>query len=167
MVFYIKPLKNIFKFIIKIIFCFVFCVGLYLLIETLWDGTTTIEMYYLAGFAYIPALILNNLFTYETDFILQCSICSAISTVGEGIVGHICNMNYEIWDYRNLPLSLWDDQINIMFCLVWFLLFFVFIPFLDYIEWQLFGYKKETIPYYKMFGKKRFTIQYIIDFLNK
>lgn len=166
MVFYIKSLKSIFKFIIKLIFCFVFVGGLYLLIETLWDGTTSVEMYYLAGFVSIPALVLNNVFTYDTDFVLQCGICTIIATIGEGITGHICNMDYSIWDYRNLPLSFWDDQINIIFCLIWFVLFFIFIPFLDYIEWQLFGYKKEVIPYYKIFGKKRFDIKRIIDFLS-
>ena len=57
-----------------------------------------------------------------------------------------------MWDYRNLPLSFWNDQINVFFIIMWFVLVATCIIIVDYIEWRLFNYKKDTPPYYKVFG---------------
>ena len=62
-------------------------------------------------------------------------------------------MNYTIWDYRSLPLSFWNDQINLIFFLFWIIIVAIIIPILDYIDWKLFDYKPDTPPYYKVFGK--------------
>lgn len=159
-------MKPFLHFMLKLLFCFALCGGLYLLLETFWDGSTVLEMFYLAGSMSIPALLLNDIFTYETDFLLQCGICTLLATIGEGITGHICNMDYSIWDYRHLPLSFWDGQINLFFCIIWFILFFIFIPILDYIEWQLFEYQKDTVPYYKICQKKIFDWNNIIHFFQ-
>lgn len=159
-------MKHFIQTTLKLLFCFALCGGLYLLLETFWDGSTALEMFYLAGCMSIPALLLNDLFTYETDFLLQCGTCTILATLGEGITGHLCNMNYSIWDYRNLPLTFWDGQINLFFCIIWFLLFAIFIPVLDYIEWQLFGYQKDTVPYYIICKKKIFDLQDVIQFLQ-
>lgn len=117
-------------------------------------------MYLLGGFLGILALLFNNIFTYDTDFLLQCFILTIIATILEGIVGNIVNMDYQIWDYRNLPLSFWNNQINLIFCMIWFVLFFIIIPILDYIEWTLFQYKPDTPPYYKVGSKIRFQFKF-------
>lgn len=146
---------RIIKFVSKLIFTFSFTGGLYLLIETLYRWHTALEMYYLAGFLGLFALLFNNFkwVTYEMDFLLQCSILTVVATFAEGLVGNIWNVNYTIWDYRHLPLSFWNSQINIIFCLAWFALFFICVPILDYIEWKLFKYKPDIPPYYKVFNK--------------
>lgn len=117
-------------------------------------------MYLLGGFLGILALLFNNIFTYDTDFLLQCFILTITATILEGIVGNIVNMDYKIWDYRHLPLSFWNSQINLIFCIIWFGLFFIIVPILDYIEWTLFQYKPDTPPYYKVGGKIRFQFKY-------
>lgn len=121
------------------------------MIETLFRGYSFMEMYYLAGILGIIAYFLNNIFSYEMDFLLQCSICTFIGTLSEGIIGNLINLDYHIWDYRNLPLSFWNDQINLIFICLWFILFLFAIPLLDYIGWKCWNEEK---PYYVLFGKK-------------
>lgn len=152
-------MKKIIKFFLKIIFIFSFSGGLYLLLELIYKQHSDISMYLLAGSLGIVALLFNNIFTYETDFSFQCIMLMLLATLLEGIVGNIVNINYTIWDYRNLPLSFWNNQINLFFCCIWFILFFIIIPLLDYIEWTLFDYKPDVPPYYKIFGKIRFQFK--------
>lgn len=160
-------MKKIIKFTVKALFCYALCGGLYLLLEMGWKKHTALSMFYLAGFVSIPTLLLNDIFTYEMDFLLQCGICTVIATIGEGIVGHIVNMDYKIWNYTSLPLTFWDGQINLFFCCIWFLLFLIFIPILDYIEWKLFDYKPHITPYYRFLGKKRFDLNDILSLLKE
>lgn len=121
------------------------------MIETLFRGYTFLEMYYLAGFLGLLAYFLNNIFSYEMDFILQCLTCTIIGTFGEGVIGNLINLDYHIWDYRNLPLSFWNDQINLIFIGLWFILFTFAIPLLDYIGWKCWN---EDKPYYMILGKR-------------
>lgn len=160
-------MRKIIGLFTKVVFCYALCGGIYVLLETAFKmSTTDISMFYLAGFVSLPALLCNNAFTYETDFLLQCGICTVIAIIGEGITGTIVNSDFGIWDYTNLPLTFWNGQCNVFFCLIWFLLFAIFIPILDYIEWQLFGYKKDVIPYYKIFNRKIFDLGQIVSFLD-
>lgn len=121
------------------------------MIETLFRGYSFMEMYYLAGILGIIAYFLNNIFSYKMDFILQCSVCTIFGTFAEGVIGNIVNTDYHIWDYRNLPLSFWNNQINLIFICLWFILFLFAIPLLDYIGWKCWNEEK---PYYVLFGKK-------------
>lgn len=146
-------MKKIFKTLAKMIFAYALCGGLYLLIEIGFRGYTFLEMYYLAGCVGLIAMFFNNIFSYETDFLLQIFVVSIICTTLEGICGNIYNMDYHMWDYTQLPLSFWNNQINVFFSLAWVLLSAIIIPILDYIDWKLFDYKPFQPPYYKI-GKK-------------
>lgn len=110
----------------------------------------------LAGAIFIDGL--NNLFSYEMDFLLQIFICSTTITVGELIVGLIWNQDYGIWNYTNMPFN-YMGQICLPFYFLWMLLSAIFIPFLDYIEWRVFDYKPETPPYYKICNKVIFRFK--------
>jgi len=149
-----KIIKKIFKFICKCIFAYSFCGGLYLLIEMAFRQRTDLSMFFLAGFIGLFVMFFNNIFTYETDYIIQIIVCTAYSTLMEGFAGNIINYDYHIWDYRNLPFSFWNSQINLMFIGCWMLIIAVIIPVLDYIDWKLFDYLIDIPPYYKVFGKK-------------
>ena len=146
-------MKKVLKVIAKLIFTYALCGGLYLMIEMLWRNHTFLSMFWLAGFLGLFAMFFNNIFSYETDYIIQVLSVSIIATFFEGLFGNIYNMNYTIWDYRNLPFSFWNDQINLIFFLFWIIIVAIIIPILDYIDWKLFDYKPDTPPYYKMFGK--------------
>lgn len=149
-----KIVKKILKFICKCIFAYSFCGGLYLLIEIAFRQRTDLSMFFLAGFIGLFVMFFNNVFTYETDYIIQIIVCTAYSTLMEGFVGNIINYDYHIWDYRNLPFSFWNSQINLMFIGCWMFIVAVIIPVLDYIDWKLFDYLIDVPPYYKVFGKK-------------
>lgn len=110
----------------------------------------------LAGAIFIDGL--NNLFSYEMDFLLQIFICSTTITIGELIVGLIWNQDYGIWNYSNMPFN-YMGQICLPFYFLWMLLSAIFIPFLDYIEWKVFDYKPETPPYYKICNKVIFRFK--------
>jgi hypothetical protein len=43
--------------------------------------------------------------------------------------------------------------------IVWYILVAIIIPILDYIDWKLFDYKKDTPPYYVVLGKKVFQFK--------
>lgn len=155
----IQFFRKIVRFVSKLIFTYSFSGGLYLLIETAWDGSTDLSMYYLAGFLGLLALMINNIFTYETDFLLQITTLTLIGTALEGVIGNTINTDFHIWDYRNMIGSMWNDQINIIFMILWAILFAIIIPVLDYIEYRLFNYKPDCPPYYKIFGKVIFTVK--------
>ena len=146
-------MKKVLKAIAKLIFTYALCGGLYLMIEMLWRNHTFLSMFWLAGFLGLFAMFFNNIFSYETDYIIQVLSVSIIATFFEGLFGNVYNMDYAIWDYRNLPLSFWNDQINLIFFLFWIIIVAIIIPILDYIDWKLFNYKPDTPPYYKVFGK--------------
>ena len=153
-------MKKVLKVIAKLIFTYALCGGLYLIIEMLWRNHTLLSMFWLAGFLGLFAMFFNNIFSYETDYIIQVLSVSIIATFFEGLFGNIYNMNYTIWDYRNLPLSFWNDQINLIFFLFWIIIVAIIIPILDYIDWKLFDYKPDTPPYYKVFGKIIFQFKH-------
>ena len=146
-------MKKVLKVIAKLIFTYALCGGLYLMIEMLWSTHTFLSMFWLAGFLGWFAMFFNNIFSYETDYIIQVLSVSIIATFFEGLFGNVYNMDDAIWDYRNLPLSFWNDQINLIFFLFWIIIVAIIIPILDYIDWKLFNYKPDTPPYYKVFGK--------------
>lgn len=101
--------------------------------------------------------LLNDRYSYEMDLTLQYLIGGILVTIGEGIVGHIFNTNYTIWDYRALPLSFWNAQINLLFSLIWA---FILCPIAIIID-DLYDYyilKSDDRPYYKLCGKVLFVM---------
>ena len=146
-------LKKTVKIILKLIFTYALCGGLYIMLEMLWRNRSDLSMFFLAGFLGWFAMFFNNIFSYETDYIVQVLSVSIIATFFEGLFGNVYNMDYTIWDYRNLPFSFWNSQINLIFFFFWNIIVAIIIPVLDYIDWKLFGYKSDTPPYYKICGK--------------
>ena len=153
-------MKKVLKVIAKLIFTYALCGGLYVMLELAWRGRSDISMLLLSGFLGLFAMFFNNIFSYETDYIIQVLSVSIIATFFEGLFGNVYNMDYAIWDYRNLPLSFWNDQINLIFFLFWIIIVAIIIPILDYIDWKLFDYKPDTPPYYKVFGKIIFRFKH-------
>ena len=146
-------LKKTVKIILKLIFTYALCGGLYIMLEMLWRNRSDLYMFFLAGFLGWFAMFFNNIFSYETDYIIQVLSVSIIATFFEGLFGNVYNVDYVIWDYRNLPFSFWNSQINLIFFFFWNIIVAIIIPVLDYIDWKLFGYKPDTPPYYKICGK--------------
>lgn len=146
-------IKHTIKVILELFFIYSFTGGVYLAIETLYRGYSFMGMYYLAGVIGIMAYFINNtIMSYKTDFTIQVIVMTIIGTFLEGLYGNLFNMDYITWDYRNLPLSFWNDQINIIFIFAWALIMTFTIPILDYIDYKIFNGEK---PYYMIFGRRK------------
>lgn len=150
-----SALKRTILRIIQLLIIFILCGTVYSIMEILFKGSergTHWSMFVLSGLAGVAFIDgLNNVFSYEMDLILQATICSIMITIWEYFTGNIFNLDYQIWDYRNIPFNL-DGQICLPFAILWFILSIIFIPVLDYIEWRVFKYKYDEPPYYKIFN---------------
>lgn len=125
---------------------------IYCMIELLFRGRTAPSMFILAGCCSLVMSGINNRFSFDVPFWIQVTVSSLACILGEYITGMLVNRNYTIWDYRNLPGTFANGQLNIFFCLAWVGLSIVGIPLLDYIEWHYMGVQPK--PYY-IIGKKR------------
>lgn len=121
-------------------------------LELLVRHRTDYTMFYLAGMIGVIFLVINEFLTYDTDYLFQVFICGLCATVGELLVGLLCNQDYQIWDYRNLPFH-FMGQIQLYFSILWCAMAACFIPILDYIDYHMFEKNKAKRPYYKILGK--------------
>lgn len=146
--------------IVKLTFSFSFCGGFYYLLELIWKQHSDTSMFIIGGLIGSMCYFINNIFSYDFDYLAQVGIITGITTLCEGIAGNIVNTDYHIWDYRPMPFgNFWNNQCNLIFCGIWAILIAVFIPVLDYIDWKLFDYKPDTPPYYMVFGIKVFQFK--------
>lgn len=150
-------MKKLFNLLLEFIFMFLFSGLVYVIIELLFRGYSFVSMFILGGICGVFLCFLNNIFTYDMDFLLQIGISTVVCTLLEWICGLIVNQDFTIWDYRYLCGTFANQQCNIFFCFAWMGISAICIPVLDYIEWVLFQDKDESKkPYYKIFGKKIF-----------
>jgi len=137
--------KTIFKYI-----CLFLVFGIiYFLIECLWKGTISdYRMFLMAGCLGVLIGLINNLFSFDTSFILQCLVGALMATLCEAIFGYQWNIidGLKIWNYNSLPCSFVGNQINLFFSIAWMGLSGVCIMLDDYIRYKLFDEEK---PYYK------------------
>lgn len=141
------------KSLIKYMLLLTFSGYTYVCLELLFRGRSDITMMFCASICVIPMIYLNNLFTYNVDFLFQIILCAIFATWIEYIFGYVFNADYHIWDYRNMSFNL-DGQICLPFSLLWMLIASWVIPLMDWIDCYIFRYMPETKPYYKVFGKK-------------
>lgn len=145
-------MNNIIKIFFKYIILFVSFGGLYFIIESLYKGhITDYRMFIMAGIIGILIGLVNNLFSFETNFILQCLFGTLIALLGECICGYQWNIvqNLGLWDYSSLPFSFANNQINLFFGFAWLILSAVCIVLDDFLRWKLFN---EEFPHYTLKG---------------
>lgn len=125
----------------------------YFIIECIWKGKVTdYRMAILGGCLGVIIGLLNNVFSYETDLILQCIVGSLIITLSEAIGGTYWNdMGLHIWDYSSLPFSAVHGTINLFFSFAWAFLSCVAILIDDVIRYKLFH--EIDCPRYTIHGK--------------
>ena len=139
---------------------FIFFGTLYYLIESIWKHHfTDWRMFILAGLIGTAIGLLNNIFTYEMDFLSQCLIGAQSATLLEAIFGYRWNveMGLALWNYSNPPLSRFSfcaDQINLLFVIVWVFFSGIAVILADFIHYFLFKNIQEEKPYYKILGRK-------------
>lgn len=137
----------------KFIHCILFgCI--YFILESIWKGHfTDWRMFVLSGIIGLSIGCINELFTYDTHFILQCFTGMLIALLCECIFGYQWNVieQLALWNYSNLPFSAVADQINLFFAAIWFLLSAVCIILDDIMHYYV--WKEGEPPYYRI-GKK-------------
>lgn len=133
------------KHIIKYLCLFCTSGTIYYLLESIYKGhLTNYRMFFLAGFIGILIGLINNLFPFDTSFLLQCVVGMLIALLCECIFGYQWNIaeGLNLWDYSNLPFSAVGNQINAIFALVWLFISALAIIVDDWIRYKLFGEEK-------------------------
>lgn len=111
---------------------------IYVVIELLFRGYSHITMFFLAGIVGLFIAYLNDyLLEYGTFFEVQIFISTVFCTMMEFMFGRIFNVDYSIWDYRNLIGTFAYGQLNIFFILAWGLISACAIIYLDWFQWRI------------------------------
>lgn len=96
------------KQIIKNSTIFVACGIVYIIIELLYRGYTSLSMFFCAGAIGLLASLVNNLFSFEILLQWQLAIGTGIATFCEGVTGLMLVVIYgynPVWDYSRLPFT--------------------------------------------------------------
>ena len=129
---------------------FLSCGFIYCMIEILFRGWSHWSMFVLAGFLGVFCIdSINNVLSFDCDYIVQIIISTILCTIGEGISGIILNvwLQLNVWDYSKMTFgTFFFGQCNVLFCFAWMLIISIIIFY--YIL------KIEPCPYYIIFGHK-------------
>ncbi len=89
----------------------------YVGLELLWRGRSHISMFLAGGICF---LLLGKLNRVKPRLCLpwRCMAGAAIITAVELAVGMLANRQYQVWDYRHMPLN-FMGQICLPFSLLW------------------------------------------------
>lgn len=130
----------------KYAFLFWFGGATYCTIEVLWRGYSHWTMLLLAGSLFIVIGFLNEIWEWDSSFLLQVGIATIIATISEFLTGCVVNLwlKWDIWDYSNVPFNLLG-QICLPYTVLWTLLSAFAIVIDDVIRWKFFGEEK---PHY-------------------
>lgn len=135
---------------------FLSCGFIYCMIEILFRGWSHWSMFVLAGFLGVFCIdSVNNVLSFDCDYIVQILISTILCTIGEGISGIILNvwLQLNVWDYSKMTFgTFFFGQCNVLFCFAWMLIISIIIFYCDAYNYYIL--KIEPCPYYIIFGHK-------------
>ena len=136
---------------------FLSCGFIYCMIEILFRGWSHWSMFVLTGFLGVFCVdSINNVLSFDCDYIVQILISTILCTIGEGISGIILNvwLQLNVWDYSKMAFgTFFFGQCNVIFCVAWALIIGLFAIF--YCDaYNYYILKIEPCPYYVIFGHK-------------
>ena len=135
---------------------FLSCGFIYCMIEILFRGWSHWSMFVLAGFLGVFCIdSINNVLSFDCDYIVQIIISTILCTIGEGISGIILNvwLQLNVWDYSKMTFgTFFFGQCNVLFCFAWMLIISIIIFYCDAYNYYIL--KIEPCPYYIIFGHK-------------
>ena len=86
-----------------------------MLLELLWRGWSHGSMFFAGGTCF---LLLGTLNKMPGGWPVRAVTGAAVVTSVELLTGLLVNRNYQVWDYRGMPLS-FQGQICLPFSLLW------------------------------------------------
>ena len=89
----------------------------YVGLEWLWRGRSHSSMFFAGGISFLLLGKLNAI-RPRLNLPLRGIVGAGIITMVELAAGLVCNRNYGVWDYRNLPLNFYG-QVCLPFSLLW------------------------------------------------
>ena len=135
---------------------FLSCGFIYCMIEILFRGWSHWSMFVLTGFLGVFCVdSINNVLSFDCDYIVQILISTILCTIGEGISGIILNvwLQLNVWDYSKMTFgTFFFGQCNVLFCFAWMLIISIIIFYCDAYNYYIL--KIEPCPYYTIFGYK-------------
>ena len=135
---------------------FLSCGFIYCMIEILFRGWSHWSMFVLTGFLGVFCVdSINNVLSFDCDYIVQILISTILCTIGEGISGIILNvwLQLNVWDYSKMTFgTFFFGQCNVLFCFAWMLIISIIIFYCDAYNYYIL--KIEPCPYYVIFGHK-------------
>ena len=135
---------------------FLSCGFIYCMIEILFRGWSHWSMFVLAGFLGVFCIdSVNNVLSFDCDYIVQILISTILCTIGEGISGIILNvwLQLNVWNYSKMAFgTFFFGQCNVLFCFAWMLIISIIIFYCDAYNYYIL--KIEPCPYYIIFGHK-------------
>ena len=135
---------------------FLSCGFIYCMIEILFRGWSHWSMFVSAGFLGVFCVdSVNNVLSFDCDYIVQILISTILCTIGEGISGIILNvwLQLNVWDYSKMAFgTFFFGQCNVLFCFAWMLIISIIIFYCDAYNYYIL--KIEPCPYYVIFGHK-------------
>lgn len=135
---------------------FLSCGFIYCMIEILFRDWSHWSMFVLTGFLGVFCVdSINNVLSFDCDYIVQILISTILCTIGEGISGIILNiwLQLNVWDYSKMTFgTFFFGQCNVLFCFAWALIISVVIFYCDAYNYYIL--KIEPCPYYIIFGHK-------------
>lgn len=87
----------------------------YVALELLWRGRSHSSMFLAGGSCF---LLLGQLDKKRLPLLTRAVAGSGIITGVELLTGLLCNRDYKVWDYRELPAN-WAGQICLPYSLLW------------------------------------------------
>ena len=135
---------------------FLSCGFIYCMIEILFRGWSHWSMFVSAGFLGVFCVdSVNNVLSFDCDYIVQILISTILCTIGEGISGIILNvwLQLNVWDYSKMAFgTFFFGQCNVLFCFAWMLIISIIIFYCDAYNYYIL--KIEPCPYYIIFRHK-------------
>lgn len=127
----------------------------YYMLECFFRGYSHWSMFLLAGLLSFVIDGVNNILSFECDYLIQVLIATTLCTIAEGCCGLIVNvwLQLNVWDYSKMTFgTFFFGQCNVLFCFAWMLIISIIIFYCDAYNYYIL--KIEPCPYYIIFGHK-------------
>lgn len=134
---------------------------MYIAIEVTYRGYSYVLMGIVAGIAFLLIDPINNKISWDIPLPVQMFISTIIILLLELLSGafSLRFLGVRMWDYRNLPFSMFEGLICPQFALIWYFLSGIAIILCDCINYYLLHDTMNPYYIFKKHGEKHYLPQ--------